>query len=151
MKFNSGFKGLMVCLQICNPAQIYFFSCAAQKYFHRPLRLKFKSDPHLNPLNAELNPICHFLALLGAHHILHLSRIGLITCRNQILPSNGRRFFLLFWEFRKQISARRTSILPENFSEFPQCIHAVAAFKYFPSSFFIIVPIILLRVSLSKE
>ena len=28
-----------------------------------------------NPLNAELNPICHFLALLGAHHILHVSRI----------------------------------------------------------------------------
>jgi hypothetical protein len=28
-----------------------------------------------NPLNAELNPNCHFLALLGAHHILHVSWI----------------------------------------------------------------------------
>ena len=28
-----------------------------------------------NPLNAELNHICHLLALLGAHHILHISRI----------------------------------------------------------------------------
>jgi hypothetical protein len=28
-----------------------------------------------NPLNAESNPICHLLALLGAHHILHVSRI----------------------------------------------------------------------------
>jgi hypothetical protein len=28
-----------------------------------------------NPLNAELNPICHLLALLGAHHIVHVSRI----------------------------------------------------------------------------
>ena len=28
-----------------------------------------------NPLNAELNPICHLLALLGADHILHVSRI----------------------------------------------------------------------------
>ena len=27
------------------------------------------------PLSAELNPICHLLALLGAHHILHISRI----------------------------------------------------------------------------
>jgi len=26
-------------------------------------------------LNAELNPICHLLALLEAHHILHVSRI----------------------------------------------------------------------------
>ena len=31
--------------------------------------------PCFNPLNAELNPICHLLALLGTHHILHLSRI----------------------------------------------------------------------------
>ena len=29
----------------------------------------------LNPLNAELNPICHLLALLGVHHFLHVSRI----------------------------------------------------------------------------
>jgi hypothetical protein len=29
----------------------------------------------LNSLNAELNPICHFLALLGAHHILYVGRI----------------------------------------------------------------------------
>jgi hypothetical protein len=29
----------------------------------------------INPLNAELNLICHLLALLGAHHVLHVSRI----------------------------------------------------------------------------
>jgi len=29
----------------------------------------------INPLNAELNPICHLLTLLGAHHIFHVSRI----------------------------------------------------------------------------
>ena len=28
-----------------------------------------------NSLNAELNPICYLLALLGAHHLLHVSRI----------------------------------------------------------------------------
>jgi hypothetical protein len=28
-----------------------------------------------NPLNSELNPICHLLALLGAHHILRVSRV----------------------------------------------------------------------------
>jgi hypothetical protein len=27
----------------------------------------------INPLKAELNPICHPLALLGAHHIFHVS------------------------------------------------------------------------------
>jgi hypothetical protein len=30
---------------------------------------------HINTLNAELNPICHLPALLGAHHIFHV--IGL--------------------------------------------------------------------------
>ena len=29
----------------------------------------------INPLNAKLNPICHLLALLEAHHILHVSKI----------------------------------------------------------------------------
>ena len=31
--------------------------------------------PHINPLNAELNPIHHLLALVGARHIVHVSRI----------------------------------------------------------------------------
>ena len=29
----------------------------------------------INPLNPELNPICYLLALLVAHHFLHVSRI----------------------------------------------------------------------------
>jgi len=39
---------------------------------------------HLNPLNAELNPICHLLALLGAHHILHVSRIRVNHCATAV-------------------------------------------------------------------
>ena len=37
----------------------------------------------LNPLNPELNPICYLLALIGAHHFLHVSRIRvkLLTLR----------------------------------------------------------------------
>jgi len=42
-------------------------------------KLNVAGIPHvrsaLNPLHAELNPIYHLLALLGAHHILHVSRI----------------------------------------------------------------------------
>ena len=36
-----------------------------------------------NPLKPELNPICYLLALLGAHHFLHVSRITvkLLTLR----------------------------------------------------------------------
>jgi len=32
-----------------------------------------------NPSNAELNPICHLLTLLGSHHILHIGRIRVKT------------------------------------------------------------------------
>jgi len=28
---------------------------------------------YINPIKAELSPICHLLALLGAQHILHIS------------------------------------------------------------------------------
>ena len=34
-----------------------------------------KNNGYFNPLNPELNPICYLLALLGAHHFLHVSRI----------------------------------------------------------------------------
>ena len=33
------------------------------------------STVFFNPLNAELNPIRHLLALIGAHHIVHVSRV----------------------------------------------------------------------------
>jgi len=33
-----------------------------------------------NPINAELNPICNLLALLGAHHILHVRRVRVKRC-----------------------------------------------------------------------
>ena len=44
---------------------------------------KVKTKYHINPLNPELNPICYLLALLGAHHFLHVSRIRvkLLTLR----------------------------------------------------------------------
>jgi len=35
----------------------------------------YSKHGEINPLNAKLNPFCHLLALLGAHHILHVSRI----------------------------------------------------------------------------
>jgi hypothetical protein len=43
----------------------------------------YKLFTNFNTLNAELNPTCHLLALLGAHHILHVSRISVRQCRVQ--------------------------------------------------------------------
>ena len=40
-----------------------------------------------NPLNPELNPICYLLALLGAHHFLHVSRIRVKSLTFRLLMS----------------------------------------------------------------
>jgi hypothetical protein len=50
-----------------------------ERFVHPKLLIHFSCGPYLtkniNPLNAKLNLICHLLALLGAHHIFHVSRI----------------------------------------------------------------------------
>jgi hypothetical protein len=52
--------------------------------------LGFKKSLNLsyifNPLNAELNPICHLLALLGAHPIFYVSRIR-VNCEINALTT----------------------------------------------------------------
>jgi len=40
-----------------------------------------------NSLNPELNPICYLLALLGAHHFLHVSRIRVKSLTFRLLMS----------------------------------------------------------------
>jgi len=51
----------MSLLRILNSYSLHFAKRHGIKFF--------------NPLNAELNPICHLLALLGAHPILHVSKL----------------------------------------------------------------------------
>jgi len=45
------------------------------------------SSGEVNPLNAELNPICYLLALLGAHHFLHVTRIRVKSLTLRLLMS----------------------------------------------------------------
>jgi len=51
-------------------------------------------------LNAELNPICYLLALLGAHHILHVSRIRVKYTLTLIIKSFTLLFQALIGSFR---------------------------------------------------
>jgi hypothetical protein len=60
---------------------------------------------NLNPLNAKLNPICHLLALLEAHPILHISRI-----RVNLLIDPRRRDRYVVPKRRHQITNRRHAI-----------------------------------------
>ena len=48
----------------------------------------------LNPLNAELNPIRHLLALVGARHIVHVSRI-------RVKPLKQRLIYFTFFMLSK--------------------------------------------------
>jgi hypothetical protein len=52
---------------------------------------------NINTLNAKLNAICHLLVLLGARHILHVSRIRVKTnifvrssCVREFLTGKGK-------------------------------------------------------------
>ena len=64
--------------------------------FENFVKVKYLNDSRLstvdmchtiNPLNAELNPICYLLALLGAHHFLHVSRIRVKSLTLRLLMS----------------------------------------------------------------
>jgi len=49
--------------------------CFTKRYTTRGIYSIIYRFEKFNPLNAELNPICHLLTLLGAHPIFHISRI----------------------------------------------------------------------------
>jgi hypothetical protein len=49
--------------------------CYERRGFSRLYRQISTNYTCTNTLNAELNPICHLLALLGIQHILHIIRI----------------------------------------------------------------------------
>ena len=71
-------------------------SCSCQQPVHLHLMQRVFRGL-LNPLNPEWNPICYLLALLGAHHFLHVSRVRvkLLTFRrlmSYIYGAGGRRF-----------------------------------------------------------
>ena len=78
-----------------------------------------------DPLNAELNPICFLQALVGAHHIFHVSRLGV----NIVISSYGQYSKVVYhlvmfpdWNFVYNSYACRTSFL----SCSPFVLHPIA-------------------------
>ena len=57
---------------------LFFLLCCQ----HYPSEMQY-----FNPLNHELNPICYLLALLGAHHFLHVNRIRVKLLTFRLLMS----------------------------------------------------------------
>ena len=73
MRFEDGRQWQVTCYTL--------LQSATRIRLHLPRTISTKGErvdafqPNFNPLNPELNPICYLLALLGAHHFLHVSRI----------------------------------------------------------------------------
>jgi len=59
-------------------------------------RVVEKLETQFNPLHAELNPICHLLALLGAHHIFHVS--GLRVNAQKIFFFENCAVYEIMWK-----------------------------------------------------
>ena len=55
--------------------------------FHLLVNFCMSGRKLFNPLNPELIPICYLLALLGAHHFLHVSRIRVKLLTFRLLMS----------------------------------------------------------------
>jgi hypothetical protein len=69
-----------------------------RQIFEKYLNLNF------NPLNAELNPICRLLALLGDHHIFHVSWLRVNESpsgTNRVVPYGRADMTDLIVAFRK--------------------------------------------------
>jgi hypothetical protein len=62
-------------LPSCRRVMKYIQSLLLQLFGWKPNHMHGTVFPYINPLNAELNSICHLLALLEDHYILHVSRI----------------------------------------------------------------------------
>ena len=91
--------------------QWYDISCATLYVYKRDSLKIFHSNRSFswlfNPLIAELNPICHLLTLLGAHHILHISRIRVNNpCSKKVLRSSRKISDILIL-FKKKIVISR--------------------------------------------
>ena len=73
-----------------------------------------------NTLNAELNPVRHFMALVGAHHIVHVSRVRVkypnrdwllaLTCHCRV----GLQNVTMKYEFRSRMGQLRYILCTRN-------------------------------------
>jgi len=66
------------------------YACCYKIFTH------FLSGYPINPFNAKLNLICHLLALLGAHHILHVSRVRVNVDGSVAFMSVSRSLLFIF-------------------------------------------------------
>ena len=73
---------------LCSSSCLLLWLFTHQVTANRFIRIKYEFwIKFINPLNPTLNPICYLLALLGAHHFLHVSRIRVKLLTFRLLMS----------------------------------------------------------------
>ena len=100
-------SGIKVILSPVYIVHIYFHAKASDTIYVFKFRcVGIPANILFNPLNAELNPICYLLALLGAHHFLHGSRIRvkLLTFRRLMSYIYMEHPFLMFLDHTQRRS-----------------------------------------------
>jgi len=109
VKFQGGANSSIISYRLCSGKEMWhsmFVSPYIYASNHKPeindtFLLTFRFDPSflqyilfcfshatINPLKPELNHICYLLALLGAHHFLHVSRIRVKSLTPRLLMSH---------------------------------------------------------------
>jgi hypothetical protein len=116
----------MVCLSFegkMNVLDTVLFACVRNRVRTGHISCSYMSLPHfwghlrilssdiwrnseLNHLNVQLNPTCHLLALLGTHHILHVSRIRVKRFEHVCLLVVSSRHQLKSWAGIAQLVQR---------------------------------------------
>jgi len=86
MGFNLAFKGLKVKLVNYDTTVYDQIGGHVAAYISTSVMNNSVAKYCINPLNAELNPICYLLALL-THHFLHVSRIRVKSLTLRLLMS----------------------------------------------------------------
>ena len=69
-----------------------------------------------NHLNSELNPICHLMTLIGAHHIFHVSGIRVKFYRPLFIPSLSSSFGCGYVAYMMQLTSTSLYLLYQLFS-----------------------------------
>ena len=89
---------------------------AEQKYWRKILTSQNCIHEDINPLNTELNLICHLLALFAAHRILHVSRVRVNSKLNSLNTyyhsvQNPLPFYLLLRNIKIKIYGTLISLV----------------------------------------
>ena len=72
----------------------------------KPIQIRLQ----FNPLNPELNPICYLLALLGAHHFLHVCRIRVKLLTFRLLMSYIYIYIYIYDISRLRVKSKRENV-----------------------------------------